>query len=260
MKAVILAGGFGTRLSEETDLRPKPMVEVGGRPIIWHIMNIMAHYGLKEFFIALGYKGDSIKRYFLEQYNVSSDITIDLLSGETKILSPPAIDWRVHLIETGQATLTGGRIKRLQSQIGAETFMVTYGDGVSDVPIDRVIAHHRRCGKLATVTAVRPPARFGGLILNDEATAVERFGEKSQTDAGWINGGFIVLEPAVFDYLTGDSSVLEVDLLERLAHENQLAAYCHHGFWQCMDTLREKRMLEQLWDSGDPPWRVWRQQ
>jgi glucose-1-phosphate cytidylyltransferase len=220
-------------------------------------MRIMAHYGLKDFYVALGYKGDTIKRYFLEQYNVSADITIDLGTGATKILSPSSVDWRVHLIETGQATLTGGRIKRLQSQIGNETFMVTYGDGVSDVPINEVIAHHRRSGKLATVTAVRPPARFGGLILNENETEVLRFGEKSQTDAGWINGGFIVLEPGIFDYLEGDSSVLEVDLLERLAAENQLAAYCHQGFWQCMDTLREKRMLEQMWESGNPPWKVW---
>jgi glucose-1-phosphate cytidylyltransferase len=232
-------------------------VEVGGRPIIWHIMSIMAHYDLKDFYIALGYKGDTIKRYFLEQYNVSSDITIDLATGATKVLSSSPVDWRVHLIETGQTTLTGGRIKRLQHQIGDETFMVTYGDGVSDVPIDKVIAHHRRCGKLATITAVRPPARFGGLILNGEETEVVRFGEKSQIDTGWINGGFIVLEPGIFSYLKDDTSVLEIDLLERLAAEGQLAAYCHHGFWQCMDTLREKRMLEQLWESGNPPWRVW---
>jgi glucose-1-phosphate cytidylyltransferase len=236
VKAVILAGGLGTRFAEETETRPKPMIEIGGRPILWHIMRLMAHHDVTDITIALGYKGGIIRDYFHKN---------------------PEPTWQLTLADTGEATLTGGRIKRLQPQLGGAPFMVTYGDGVSDVPLDRVIAHHQKSGKLATVTAVRPPVRFGGIVLAPDQSTVAAFTEKSQIDAGWINGGFIVMEPAIFDYLKDDSAILETDLLERLAAEGQLAAYCHHGFWQCMDTLRDRRALQALWDSGHPPWKLW---
>jgi glucose-1-phosphate cytidylyltransferase len=256
MKVAILAGGFGTRLAEETEAKPKPLVEIGGRPILWHIMQHYGRYGFKEFHIALGYKGDEIKRFFLDHHTLSGDITVDLSTGRATVTSQAVADWKVHLVETGDATLTGGRIKRLERLLGNGTFMLTYGDGVSDVPLDRLIEFHRRQKRLATVTAVRPPARFGGIEFDGDR--VKGFIEKAQIHEGWINGGFMVLEPQVFRYLSkGDPAVLEVDLLERLAEEGQLSAYRHEGFWQCMDTLRDKRYLEQLWLSGNPPWKTW---
>jgi glucose-1-phosphate cytidylyltransferase len=256
MKVAILAGGLGTRLAEETEAKPKPMVEIGGRPILWHIMQHYCRYGLKEFYLALGYKGDAIKRFFLEHHTLSGDITVELSTGRATVNSSPVEDWKVHLIETGEATLTGGRVKRLERLVGNEAFMLTYGDGVSNVPLDRLMEFHRRQRRLATVTAVRPPARFGGIDFDGDR--VKGFFEKAQIHEGWINGGFMVLEPGIFQYLDkGDAAVLEVDLLERLAHDGQLSAFKHDGFWQCMDTLRDKRYLEQLWQAGDPPWKTW---
>ena len=256
MNVVILAGGLGTRLAEETESKPKPMVEIGGKPILWHILQHYFRYGFKEFYVALGYKGDAIKRFFLEHRTLSGDITVELSTGRAVVMSPPAEDWRVHLIETGEATLTGGRVKRLERLVGGAPFMLTYGDGVSNVPLDRLLEFHRGQRRLATITAVRPPARFGGIEFNGDQ--VKGFIEKAQIHEGWINGGFMVLEPDVFRYLDkGDAAVLEVDLLERLAKDGQLSAYRHDGFWQCMDTLRDKRYLEQLWQGGEPPWKTW---
>jgi glucose-1-phosphate cytidylyltransferase len=255
MKVVILAGGFGTRLAEETDRIPKPMVEIGGRPILWHIMKHYAHYGFKEFFIALGYKGEVIKRYFLDYYLINSNLTINLSNGDVQVHNKQGEDWIVHLVDTGLHTLTGGRVKRLEPWLKDETFMVTYGDGVSDIDLQDLLRFHRSHGKLATVTAVRPPARFGGMIFDGDLVA--EFTEKPQIGEGWINGGFMVFEPGVFDYLEGDHTSLEADALERLAADRQLVAYRHDGFWQCMDTLRDVRLLESLWQSGKPPWKVW---
>jgi len=255
MKVLILAGGFGTRLAEETELRPKPMIQVGGKPLLWHIMSHYGHYGFKEFFIALGDKGEIIKRFFLDYSSLSANMTVDL--GQRKVLAEDAEceDWTVHLKNTGLDTNTGGRIKRLQPWLKDETFMVTYGDGVSNVNLEDLLKFHRAHGRLATVTAVRPPARFGGLIFDGDL--VSEFTEKPQIGEGWINGGFFVFEPAVFDYLDGDQSSLEADALERLAKDRQLAAYRHEDFWQCMDTLRDKRLLESLWQQGNAPWKVW---
>ena len=256
MKVAILAGGLGSRLAEETEAKPKPMVDIGGRPILWHIMQHYGCYGHKEFHIALGYKGDAIKRFFLDHHTLSGDIFVDLSTGRAKVTSPAVADWKVHLAETGDATLTGGRIKRLERVLSEDTFLLTYGDGVSNVPLDQLIEFHRRQRRLATVTAVRPPARFGGIEFDGDR--VKGFIEKAQIHEGWINGGFMVLEPEIFRYLeNGDHAVLETDLLERLAEEGQLSAYRHDGFWQCMDTLRDKRYLEQLWASGNPPWKTW---
>jgi glucose-1-phosphate cytidylyltransferase len=255
MKVVILAGGFGTRLAEETEVKPKPMVEIGGRPILWNIMKHYAHYGHKEFFIALGYKGEVIKRYFLDYYTLNGSMTINLASGQVQVKEKKCEDWHLHLIDTGLNTLTGGRVKRLEPWLRDGTFMVTYGDGVSNLDLDSLLRFHRSHGRLATVTAVRPPARFGGLIFDGDL--VVKFTEKPQTGEGWINGGFLVFEPGVFDFLTGDDSSLEADAMERLAARGQLAAYRHDGFWQCMDHLRDVRMLEKLWQSGNPPWKVW---
>jgi glucose-1-phosphate cytidylyltransferase len=256
MNVVILAGGLGTRLAEETEAKPKPMVEIGGKPILWHIMQHYRRYGFKEFYVALGYKGDAIKRFFLEHRTMSGDITVELGTGQAVVTSPAVDDWKVHLIETGEATLTGGRVKRLERLLGREPFMLTYGDGVSNVPLDRLLEFHRSKRRLATVTAVRPPARFGGIEFDGDR--VKGFIEKAQIHEGWINGGFMVLQPEVFRYLDrGDAAVLEVDLLERLAEEGQLSAFRHDDFWQCMDTLRDKRYLEQLWQGGQPPWKTW---
>lgn len=256
MKVVILAGGAGTRLAEQTELKPKPMVEIGGYPILWHILKHYAHHGNSEFYIALGYRGDDIKRYFLERTSLNGDMTIRLACGKLSRHAGAIDDWTVHLVDTGTETNTGGRVKRLQHSLGNQTFMLTYGDGVSDVDLSSLAAFHKSSGRLATVTAVRPPARFGGLIFNGDLVA--RFTEKPQAGEGWINGGFLVFEPGIFDYLEGDGSSLESDTLERLAADNQLAAYRHNGFWQCMDTLRDKRMLESLWQSGTAPWKVWK--
>jgi len=256
MKTVILAGGLGTRLSEETDLLPKPMIEVGGRPILWHIMKIYAHHGHREFVVALGYRGEVVKSYFLNYAKLESDFRIDLARGEITAYSGPSDDFTLHLIDTGPATQTGGRLKRLQHLLDDGTFMMTYGDGVSNVDINRLVAFHRKHGKLATLTAVRPPARFGRLEFDGEA--VTRFSEKPQTGEGWINGGFFVLEPGVFDYIDGDESVWEREPLERLAADGQLMAYRCEDYWQCMDTLRDKRMLNQLWEEGSAPWALWK--
>jgi glucose-1-phosphate cytidylyltransferase len=255
MKVVILAGGMGTRLTEETQIKPKPMVEVGGRPILWHIMKSYAHYGLKEFVVALGYKGEFIKRYFLEYRALSGSLSLDLGSGRVTSYAEKTDDWTVHLMDTGLNVMTGGRVRRLQPLLGDETFMLTYGDGVSDVDLNELLRFHRSHGRIATITAVRPPARFGGLRFDGDL--VVEFTEKPQIGEGWINGGFMVLEPQVFRYLKADSSVFETDALERLASDGQLAAYRHERFWQCMDTMRDLRVLEGLWEGGAPPWRVW---
>jgi glucose-1-phosphate cytidylyltransferase len=255
MKVVILAGGLGTRLTEETDLRPKPMVEIGGRPILWHIMKHYAHHGFKEFVIALGYRGEMVKRFFLDYCALSGSMTVDLSTGAVKNEDNECEDWLIHLRNTGQATNTGGRIKRLQPWLKDGTFMLTYGDGVSNIDLSQLLKFHKEHGRIATVTAVRPPARFGGLVFSGDLVA--EFTEKPQIGEGWINGGFMVFEPAVFDYLNDDTTSLETDALEQLASEQQLAAYKHEDFWQCMDTLRDKRLLESLWQRPGAPWRVW---
>jgi glucose-1-phosphate cytidylyltransferase len=255
MKVVLLAGGFGSRLAEETVVKPKPMVEVGEQPILWHIMKSYSSHGFNEFYICLGYKGEVIKRYFLDYYSLSGSMTIDISNGGVKMHERACEDWTIHLMDTGLRTQNGGRVKRLGDQLADATFMVTYGDGVSNVDLADVLRFHRAHGKLATVTAVRPPARFGGLIFDRDLVA--EFTEKSQIGEGWINGGFMVFEPAVLEYLSGDESTLEIDALERLAQDRQLAAYRHEGFWQCMDTVRDRKLLESLWNSGDAPWKNW---
>ena len=255
MKVAILAGGLGTRLSEETTLKPKPMVEVGGKPILWHIMNIYAAYGYKEFVIALGYKGEIIKDYFLNYHYYSRSLTVQLKTGDVKMHNDKGEDWIVHLLDTGTDTNTGGRVKRVAEFIGNEPFMLTYGDGVSNVNIPHLIEFHKNLNKLVTLTAVRPPARFGQMVIEDHR--VVQFQEKPQIGEGWINGGYMVFEPGVFKYLLGDSTVLEAHVLEALAREGELMAYRHENFWQCMDTLRDKRYLEGLWDRGEAPWKVW---
>jgi len=255
MKVVILAGGLGTRLSEETELKPKPMVEIGGQPILWHIAKHYAHYGFQEFYITLGYKGEVIKRHFVDYHSLSGSMTVDLANGTIERHHQKSDDWKVHLIETGIETNTGGRLKRLETWLRGETFMLTYGDGVCNVDLRKLLEFHREQGRIATVTAVRPPARFGGLIFDGDL--VSKFDEKPQIGEGWINGGFMVFEPAVFDYINGDDDSLEADTLERLADERQLAAYRQEGFWQCMDTLRDVRFLRQLWKEKRAPWKVW---
>ncbi len=257
MKVAILAGGYGSRLAEETEIKPKPMVEIGGHPILWHIMMHYAHYGYDEFIIALGYKGEVIKKYMVDYCSLKNDLKVRLRTGEIEkngTSSNP--DWTVELVDTGVPTQTGGRIKRLAPYIKNETFMLTWGDGVSDVDLDALLQFHRSHGKLATMTAVRPPARYGHLDLNGSRVLV--FSEKPQAEEGWINGAFFVLEPEVFDYIEGDQVVWEREPLERLARDGQLMAYKHYSFWQCMDTLREKHLLEEFWQSGNPPWKIWR--
>jgi len=256
MKVVILAGGLGTRMAEETAIKPKPMVEIGGYPILWHILKHYAHYGLKEFFVALGYRGEVIKRFFMDYYSLDGSISLDLASGQVERQDRECEDWIIHLKNTGHETNTGGRLKRLEQQLCDGTFMLTYGDGVCDVNLQELLGFHRAHGRVATVTAVRPPARFGGLVFDGDI--VVDFTEKPQIGEGWINGGFLVFEPEIFNYLEGDDSSLEADALERLATERQLAAYRHEGFWQCMDTLRDKRLLEGLWQEQRAPWKVWK--
>jgi len=253
---VILAGGLGSRLAEETDLRPKPMVEIGGQPILWHIAKLYAHFGYKEFYFALGYKGETIKRYFLDYQTLSGDITVDLAQGRVQKHSSDCEGWLVHLQDTGPDTNTGGRLKRLESFLNTETFMLTYGDGLCDVHLEELLRFHRSHGRIATVTAVRPPSRFGGLIFDGDL--ITEFVEKPQIGEGWINGGFMVFEPGVFEYLKGDKDSLEADALEQLARDGQLAAYRHDKFWQCMDTLRDKRLLESLWHEQQAPWKLWK--
>lgn len=254
-KVVILAGGLGTRLAEETEAKPKPMVEVGGYPILWHIMKHYGWHGFNEFFIALGYKGETIKRFFLDYHTLSGSMTVDTRHGGVKRHERECENWMTHLIDTGAATQTGGRVRRLQPWLQDGTFMVTYGDGVCDVDLQALLRFHRAHGKIATVTAVRPPSRFGEMVF--DGNLVAEFTEKSQFGEGWINGGFLVFEPAVFDYLGDDNDVLEVAGLERLAADRQLAAFQHDGFWQCMDTLRDKRLLEGLWQGGKAAWKQW---
>jgi glucose-1-phosphate cytidylyltransferase len=255
-KVVILAGGIGSRLAEQTEVRPKPMVEIGGRPILWHIMKSYAHYGFKEFVIALGYKGELVKRYFLDYCTLAGNMTVRLSDGHVEVKKRESDDWTIHLVDTGLHVLTGGRIKRLERMLREERFLLTYGDGVADVDLRAVLEFHKRTGKRGTVTAVRPPARFGGLSL--EGDLVRVFEEKPQVGEGWINGGFMCLEPSVFDYLEGDNDILERDVLERMATDSELAAYRHDRFWQCMDTMRDLKTLEGLWESGKPPWKCWR--
>lgn len=255
MKTVILCGGMGTRLSEETQLKPKPMVEIGGRPILWHIMKIYAHYGFKEFVLALGYKGEAIKDFFINYHPHTSDITVDLAKGAITYGNSTAEDWIVHLVNTGRATMTGGRLHRLEGLLRPEgTFMLTYGDGVIDLNINELLAFHRSHGRLATVTAVRPQARFGALDLSGDR--VRGFREKPTGDGQWINGGFFVLHPSVIDRIEGDATIWEKEPMESLARDGHLMAYQHDGFWQPMDTLRDKRLLEDLWARGEAPWKI----
>lgn len=256
MKVVLLAGGLGTRLSEETEVKPKPMVEIGDRPILWHIMKIYSSFEFDAFIICLGYKGYIIKEFFKNYFVHQTDLTIDLRMNKTEVHNNMTEAWKVSLINTGDATMTGGRIRRIKDYLDGETFMVTYGDGVADIDIKQLLAFHKSHGKLATVTAVRPPARFGGIALdNDQVT---NFIEKPQIGEGWINGGFFVFEPAVIDYIAGDATLLEREPLENLALDGQLMAYKHESFWQCMDTIRDKHLLNSLWDTGNAPWKQWK--
>jgi len=255
MKVVILAGGLGTRLAEETATRPKPMVEVGGRPLVWHIMKLYAHHGFTDFVLCLGYRAEVVKDYFLGYTHLSSDLTVSLADGRVVVHYPPREDWTVTLVDTGPSTETGGRVRRVGHLLGGERFFLTYGDVVANIGISRLLAFHLAHGRLATLTAVRPPARFGHLDLDGEC--VTRFAEKPRQREGWVSAGFFVFEPAVLDYLEGDATVLERDPLERLARQGQLMAFRHEGFWQCMDTLRDVRLLNELWSSGRAPWKVW---
>ncbi len=255
MKVVILAGGLGTRLSEETSIRPKPMVEIGGRPILWHIMKIYSQYGFRDFVVCLGYKGYFITEYFANYSVHQSDLTIDIAAKKVEIHDTRAEDWRVTLVDTGAETMTGGRLKRIRQHIGDDTFCMTYGDGVADIDVGKLVAFHERHGGDATVTAVRPPGRFGALAIDGDKVA--GFIEKPEGDGSWINGGFFVLSSKVFDRIEGDDTVWEQAPLETLARDGQLSAFRHDGFWQPMDTLRDKRRLEDLWASGHADWKVW---
>ncbi|CAN5828594.1 MAG: glucose-1-phosphate cytidylyltransferase [Gemmatimonadetes bacterium] len=255
MKTVILAGGLGSRLAEETVIRPKPMVEIGGRPVLWHIMNLYAAHGFNDFVVACGYKGEMIKEYFSNFHLHNADLCIRLRDGKVELHNNRGPDWRVTLVDTGFSTSTGGRIKRLGPWLENEPFMMTYGDGVGNVDIASIVEFHHRHKRLATITAVRPPARFGGIEFDGDR--VVHFQEKPQIGEGWINGGFMVLQPEVLDYIEGDETLFEKDPLERLAADSELMAYRHDGFWQPMDTLREKHLLEELWASGEAPWKIW---
>jgi glucose-1-phosphate cytidylyltransferase len=258
LKTVILAGGFGTRISEESHLIPKPMIEIGEKPILWHVMKGYSHFGFNDFIICLGYKQYAVKEYFADYYLHASDVTFDMSNNETQIHNNSAEPWRVTLIDTGLNTMTGGRVKRIKDYIGDNTFMLTYGDGVSNVNINEIIAYHRSHGRDATITAVQPGGRFGMLDISDaDGTTVERFVEKAKEDGGWINAGFMVLEPTMFDLIDGDDTVLEKAPFERLAASGQMRTFKHHGFWQCMDSQRDKQVLQDLWNSGRAPWKLW---
>lgn len=257
MKVVILAGGFGTRLSEETHLRPKPMIEIGGKPILWHIMKLYSYYGHNNFIICLGYKGYLIKEYFANYFLHQSDVTIDIKNDSMDVHQNPSESWKVTLIDTGEKTMTGGRIKRVQKYINNETFMLTYGDGVGDINLNMLVEFHKGHRKIATVTSAMPSGRFG-ILKMDEKNIVKSFYEKPDGDRGWVNAGFFVFEPDIFYHIKGDSTMLEREPLEDLAREDQLIAYKHKSFWKPMDTLRDKEELEFLWDSGNPPWKIWK--
>ncbi|MDG1737051.1 MAG: glucose-1-phosphate cytidylyltransferase [Paracoccaceae bacterium] len=253
MKVIILAGGFGTRLSEYTDVIPKPMVTIGGRPILWHIMNSFANHGHKDFHVALGYKASLIKEYFLNYRSLNADFTVDLGNGKIEPHQINEVDWNVTLVDTGLASMTGGRVKRMEPFIGNEPFLLTYGDGVSDVDISALVKFHKSHGKMVTVTAVHPNARFGELDIQEGL--VKAFKEKPQTEQGWINGGYFVVEPSFFDFIAGDDTILEREPLEKVAEAGELMAFQHEGFWQCMDTKRDRDHLEELWASGNASWR-----
>jgi glucose-1-phosphate cytidylyltransferase len=255
VKVVILAGGLGTRLSEETTVRPKPMVEVGGKPVLWHIMKTYSHHGVNDFVICLGYRGYVIKEYFANYFLHMSDVTFDLRRNEMKVHHNASEPWTVTLVDTGDATMTGGRLRRVREHVGDDTFCFTYGDGLSNVNVGDVIAFHKAQGTLATMTAVQPPGRFG--VVDIEEDKIRKFTEKPVGDGGWVNGGYFVLEPRIFDYLDGDETTWEREPLERLAAEAQLSAFRHAGFWQPMDNLRDKILLDGLWESGRAPWKVW---
>jgi len=256
VKVVILAGGLGTRLSEETDIKPKPMVEVGGKPILWHIMKIYSHYGFNDFIICLGYKGYVIKEYFANYFLHQSDVTIDLNINKVEVHNCKAEPWKITMLDTGLNTMTGGRIKRVCDYIGSETFMLTYGDGVADINIPELVEFHKSHGKYATITAVQPLGRYGAMDITDDNTVLS-FIEKPKGDHAWVNGGFFVLEPQVFDYILGDTIIWEREPLETLAKEGQVMAYRHYGIWKCMDTLRDRTELENLWNSGKAEWKIW---
>lgn len=259
MKAVILAGGYGTRLSEETTVRPKPMVEIGGRPIIWHIMKMYSHHGIDDFVVCCGYRGEMLKEYFLDYGRLQADITIDIKSDAVEVHRRNGEPWRVTLVDTGQKTMTGGRVRRVRDHLDDETFCLTYGDGVSDVDLSELIAFHRDQGATVTLTAVQPPGRFGALVLEPGQTRIDAFREKPRAggDEAWINGGFFVVEPEALDGIEGDDTIWERRPLETLAERRQLAAYRHTGFWQPMDTLRDRQLLEDHWARGDAPWATW---
>ena len=254
MKTAILAGGLGSRLAEETDVRPKPMVEVGGKPILWHIMKYYEGFGHEDFVVAAGYKGDFIKRWFVEYASFQRDVTVHFADGRVEAHDMAPLTWKVSVVDTGQGTATGGRIKRLREHLDEETFMLTWGDGVSDVDLGALLDFHRSHGKLCTLTAVRPPARFGHLELDGDR--ISEFSEKPQVGEGWINGAFFVCEPGIFDYISGDDTQFEREPLEGLARDGELMAFRHDGFWQCMDTIRDKKLLEELWEHG-APWKTW---
>lgn len=257
MKAVILAGGLGTRISEETSVRPKPMVEIGSMPIIWHIMKTYSHYGINEFILLCGYKGYVIKDFFVNYAIRSSSVEVDLALGSMKLLDPASEPWKITIVDTGETTMTGGRIRMAKDYIGDETFLLTYGDGVSDVNIGALLDTHRADNSMVTLTAVQPPGRFGTLTLGDKQTKVSNFLEKPQGDGAWINGGYFAVEPEAIDFIEGKETSWEQEPLMRIAQENQLSAYKHTGFWQPMDTLRDKRYLESLWNEGVAPWKIW---
>lgn len=257
MKAVILAGGLGTRLSEETTVKPKPMVEIGGRPILWHIMKTYSAHGIDEFIICCGYKGYVIKEYFANYFLHMSDVTFDMRFNQMNVHCGYAEPWRVTLVDTGETTMTGGRLKRVREHLGSETFCMTYGDGVSNVNVTALIEFHKQQNTMATLTATQPPGRFGAIRLGQEETKITTFREKPEGDGAWVNGGFFVLEPSAIDYIEGDSTVWEQEPLTSLAHKGELSAYKHSGFWQPMDTIRDRAYLEDLWKSGQAPWKVW---